>query len=171
MKVGRPTKYKADFCQRAHALAADGATDIEIADALGVEVRTLYRWKAEHPEFSQATALGKEAADDRVEASLYHRSVGYSHDAVKIFMPAGATKPVVASYREHYPPDTAAASLWLRNRRPEKWRDKQDIEHSGGVTVELVRFSDGSNNPASKQMGSQVVPAPSVDGVGKRYKP
>jgi hypothetical protein len=33
-------------------------------------------------------------------------------------------EPVYAEYTEHYPPDTGAASLWLRNRQPEKWRDK-----------------------------------------------
>lgn len=136
-EVGRPSKYEPGFCETAHRLAVDGATDIELADALDVHVATLYRWKAEYSEFREAISLGKEAADDRVEASLYHRAVGYSHDAVKIFMPGGAEKPVVAPYREHYPPDTAAASLWLRNRRPDRWRDKQDFEQSGNVKMEI----------------------------------
>ncbi len=123
-KGGRPTKYDIEFCNVAHAMAASGATDLEIADVLKVSTVTIWRWKAEHPEFCKAIQLGKDSADDRVEASLYHRAIGYSHDAVKIFMPANAPAPVVAEYREHYPPDTAAASLWLRNRRPDKWRDK-----------------------------------------------
>ncbi len=135
---GRPSKYDPLFCETAFTLASQGATDIEIADALSVHVSTYYRWRAEHEEFREATAAGKEAADERVEASLYHRAVGYSHDAVKIFMPAGATKPVLAKYREHYPPDTTAASLWLRNRRPDKWRDKQEVEHN--ATGELAAF-------------------------------
>jgi hypothetical protein len=146
-KGGRPSKYDPQFCVTAHTLAAQGATDVEIADALEIHVATFYRWKAEHSEFREATGAGKEAADDRVEASLYHRAVGYSHDAVKIFMPAGAENPVIAHYREHYPPDTAAASLWLRNRRADKWRDKQDIEHSGAVNVEIVRFSNDGTDP------------------------
>jgi hypothetical protein len=61
-----------------------------------------------------------EVADDRVVRSLYQRSVGYSCEAVKIFMPAGAKQPVYVPYREHVPPDTAAASLWLRNRRKDE---------------------------------------------------
>lgn len=141
MPAGRPTKYQPEFCETVHKLAAQGATDVEIADVLEIHVATLYRWKAEHLEFREATALGKEAADDRVEASLYHRACGYTHEAVKIFMPAGATAPVIAPYREHYPPDTTAASLWLRNRRPEKWRDKQEIEHGGNVNVGLVNIT------------------------------
>lgn len=156
MPAGRPSKYDPAFCEMAHRLAVQGATDIEIADAFEVHVATLYRWKAEHPELRDAMAFGKEAADDRVEASLYHRAVGYSHDAVKIFMPAGATAPVVAAYREHYPPDTAAASLWLRNRRPDKWRDKQDHEHTGkdgGPLIPVLNVytnSDDRPSPAPK---------------------
>ena len=134
-ETGRPSKYDPVFCETAFMLATQGATYIEIADALEVHVATYYRWRAEHQEFRDATSAGKEAADDRVEASLFHRAVGYSHDAVKIFMPAGATAPVLAPFREHYPPDTAAASLWLRNRRPEKWRDKV-----------VQTFEDGQGN-------------------------
>jgi hypothetical protein len=35
---------------------------------------------------------------------------------------------VYAPYVANYPPDTAAASLWLRNRQPEKWRDRQNLD-------------------------------------------
>jgi hypothetical protein len=65
--------------------------------------------------------------------SLYNRGLGYQHQAVKIFMPAGAGAPVYAPYTEHYPPDTKAASLWLRNRQPERWRDKREVDHMGSL--------------------------------------
>jgi hypothetical protein len=61
-----------------------------------------------------------EVADDRVVRSVYQRSVGYTYEAVNIFMPAGAKQPVYAPHREHVPPDTAAASLWLQNRRKDE---------------------------------------------------
>jgi hypothetical protein len=54
---------------------------------------SLFRWRAAYPEFCEAAQAGKEAADDRVEASLYDRALGYSHDAVKMFMLAGARPP------------------------------------------------------------------------------
>jgi hypothetical protein len=56
------------------------------------------------------------------------RANGYSYDAVKIFMPAGAKKPVYAPYREHVPPDTTAAIFWLKNRDPAHWRDAWQLE-------------------------------------------
>lgn len=128
---GQPTLYIPEYCEIVANFCAKGMTDFEVAQELRVHVCTLYRWKASHPEFCEALKVGKEAADDRVEASLFHRAVGYSHSAVKIFMPAGADAPVYAPYTEHAPPDTGAATLWLTNRRGKDWRSKQSLEHSG----------------------------------------
>jgi hypothetical protein len=58
--------------------------------------------------------------------------VGYSYDAVKIFLPAGASKPTIVPYVEHVPPDTTAAIFWLKNRQPAHWRDAWQIEASVG---------------------------------------
>jgi transposase-like protein len=40
-------------------------------------------------------------------------------------------------------PDTTAQIFWLKNRKPAKWRDKQEIEHSGGMsnTIDLSGLS------------------------------
>ena len=56
------------------------------------------------PEFRESIARGKIEADARVAEALYHRGCGYSHPAVKIFMPAGAAAPVCVPYVKHYPP-------------------------------------------------------------------
>ena len=34
---------------------------------------------------------------------------------------------VITPTVKHYPPDTQAASLWLRNRQPQLWRDKTEV--------------------------------------------
>jgi hypothetical protein len=149
---GRPSGYTTQHAERAYTLAQGGATDLEIADALKIGNKTFYRWRNEHPEFRQATAMGKEAADERVERSLYQRALGYSHPAVKIFMPANAEAPVYAEYIEHYPPDTAAASLWLRNRKSQEWRDKVDHEltgKDGAPLVPVINVTVGGTKPPS----------------------
>lgn len=128
---GRPTLYRKEYDEQARKLCLLGATDAELADFFGVVVSTIALWKVEHPKFSDAIARGKLIADAEVADKLYHRALGYSHDAVKIFMPQGASGPVYAPYIEHYPPDTAAASLWLRNRQGGKWRDKQEPADAG----------------------------------------
>lgn len=132
---GRPSKYRAEFAEQAYKFCLLGAKGDELARMFDVTPSTIDLWKTAHPEFSGSITRGMTTADAEVAERMYMRAMGYSHEAVKIFMPAGATQPVYAPYTEHYPPDTPAASLWLRNRQPAKWRDKQDVEHSGEVTV------------------------------------
>ena len=81
--------YDPTVAYQAKKLCQLGATDIELADFFGVCRDTIYQWVIEFPDFSDALKVGKSPADDRVERSLYHRAIGFSHDAVKIFMPAG----------------------------------------------------------------------------------
>lgn len=129
---GRPTLYRDTHPERAYKLYMLGLTDEEVAVAFGVHRDTLFEWCHQHPEFSDASDAGKLPADSSVAVSLYKRAMGYSHEAVKIFMPQGADEPVYAPYVEHYPPDTPAASLWLRNRQPGKWRDRQELTGKDG---------------------------------------
>ena len=140
--VGRPTKYKPEFVEQARKLCMLGATDMELADFFSVNVLTIYRWQHEHEDFCKALTSGKELADERVERSFYNRAVGYTFDSVKIFMPSGASEPVHAHYREHVPPDTGACMSWLKNRRKETWRDKQDIDHNVSFAVVKVNETD-----------------------------
>lgn len=127
--VGRPTAFKPEFTARAKKLAYFGLTDIEIADVLEVNVSTLYLWRHEYPDFSEALVVGKAACDDRVERSLYNRAVGYTFETEKVFQYQGEI--VRAPTRDHVPPSETAALVWLKNRRPDKWRDLQQHEHGG----------------------------------------
>jgi hypothetical protein len=127
--VGRPSSYSEDYARQAEKLAQLGATDQEIADFFEVDVRTIYRWKHDHDEFCQAVKVGKDVADERVERSLYQKAIGYEQDEVKIFMPAGAAEPVYAPFRAKIAADTTAAIFWLKNRRKDDWRDKQEVKH------------------------------------------
>ena len=135
---GRPTAFKPAFVDQARKACEAGFTDRELAELFGVAETTINAWKLAHVEFSQALNAGKGVPDERVKRSLYHRAVGYSYDAVKIFMPAGAPAPVYAPYTEHVPPDTTAAIFWLKNRDPDNWRDKQEVAHSGGINLTVT---------------------------------
>lgn len=146
--VGRPTDYKPEYAEQAYKLCLLGATDAEMADFFRVTEQTLNNWKKSHPEFFESITRGKLLADAEVAEKLYQRAKGYSHEAVKIFNHQGVK--MVVPYVEHYPPDTQAASLWLRNRQPAKWRDKQDIEHSGEVktappVIHILAYDDDTD--------------------------
>lgn len=139
---GRPSKYKPEFVAQAQKLCELGATDREIAKFFGVSDDSLLRWRYLYPEFCGAMRTGKDACDDRVMHSLYHKAVGYSFDSVKIMQHEGS--PLIVPYVEHVPPSDTAIAFWLKNRRPNEWRDK--IEHTGpeggAIKVEIVRFSE-----------------------------
>ena len=139
-KAGRPPTYKKEFAKQAAKLCELGATDIELADFFGVNVVTIYRWRNEHVEFCKAVIAGKERADERVERSLYQRAVGYTFESEKVFQFQGEI--VRAPTREHVPPDPGAAMNWLKNRKGQDWRDKQEVEHSGGVRMVAVTDID-----------------------------
>lgn len=129
-----------------------GATDKEIGDFFGVTEQTINNWKADFPNFFESIKAGKIKADALVAHKLYHRAIGYKHDAVKILtVPRGGntgSDVVHEPYVEHYPPDPTSAIFWLKNRRPDLWRDKQDIEHSGAVTLESLIASSWSPTPS-----------------------
>ena len=130
MPAGRPTKYKPEYKDLAYKICLlKNATDADLAKIFDVEESTIYKWKNDYPEFSEAIKEGKEIADAEVVAALYHRAKGYSHPEDKIFNDNGT--PLVVPTTKHYPPDTAAAFIWLKNRAG--WRDKQEVEHSGEV--------------------------------------
>lgn len=133
MAGGRPTKYTPENLNMVRMLAKLGATNQEMAEALNVTLSTFHLWRNTHEEFSDAIKVGKDAADDRVAESLYQRAMGYSHPELDIRVIDGAIveTPVI----KHYAPDTTAAIFWLKNRRPQEWRDKQEIEHTGEVSL------------------------------------
>lgn len=127
--MGRPSKYDPAFAGQAAKLCALGATDRDLGDFFEVSEQTINAWKITFPEFLESLKVGKDAADNRVEQSLYRRALGYSHDAVKILTVEG--KVVQEPFVEHYPPDTTACIFWLKNRRKSEWRDRIEQEHSG----------------------------------------
>ena len=127
---GRPTKYDPNYNNQAYKLCLLGATDKDLADFFEATEPTVNNWKKEYPDFLQALKDGKEVADAVIATKLFHRAKGYEH-----------VETITASFQgkitdqrdiiKHYPPDTTACIFWLKNRKPEWWRDKQDVELSG----------------------------------------
>lgn len=136
--MGRPTKYKPEFALVARVLCKRGATDYEIAAELGVDPKTVSRWKVTHDDFCQALKIHKEDFDDSIERSLAMRASGYEVETEKVFCSHGRITRAKTS--EYIAPDVGAIKLWLTNRRPDKWRDKSQTELTGkdGGAIEVV---------------------------------
>ncbi|MAR57107.1 MAG: terminase [Rickettsiales bacterium] len=122
--AGRPSSYKEEYAKQAYKLCLLGATDDQMADFFGCAKSTFSLWKTKHDDLSEALKKGKSFADARVAEALFHRALGYQHAEDKIFMHEG--KPVVVNTTKHYPPDPVSCIYWLKNRRPDLWRDKPE---------------------------------------------
>lgn len=133
--MGRPSMYQPQFSEQALKLCRLGATDRELADFFGVSEQTINAWKTAHPEFLESLRAGKGMADAEVADKLFKRATGYEHAAVKIVANANTGQEHIVDYTERYPPDTTAAIFWLKNRRPDLWRDKTEQQLSGHVAI------------------------------------
>lgn len=134
--MARPTEFKTEYVEQVEKLCKLGATDKEIADFFCVSETTVNNWKNQHPEFLESLKKGKYIADAEVASKLYHRATGYEHSDTHISNYQGEiTKTEII---KHYPPETVACIFWLKNRQPQKWRDKHDLEHTGKNGTPLI---------------------------------
>ncbi|GKV70268.1 transposase [Sporosarcina sp. NCCP-2716] len=151
-KTGRKGKYH-DWLTNEGLLtlegwARDGLIDEQIAHNIGISRSTLNDWKLKYPDISDALKRGKEVVDRQVENALLKNALGFQYDEVtrenvwdedKQVHRMTVTKVVTKEVK----PDTTAQIFWLKNRKPNEWRDKRDIEHSGTVqnNVDLSALS------------------------------
>lgn len=127
--MGRPTKYKTEYAEQAKKLCKLGATNAQLADFFEVTVSTVSLWMVEHQDFSDAVKLPKAEADERVEQSLFQRAMGYEHDEIDIRVVDHEI--VQTPVRKFYPPDSTAMIFWLKNRKPDQWRETKAVELTG----------------------------------------
>ncbi len=129
---GRPTRYREIYADQAYKLTMLGYVDRELADFFQVEEKTINNWKKAHPKFLQSLNAGKDLADAEVVVSLYQRAKGYKHKETKVFNNNGEI--LTYDVEKHYPPETGAIALFLHNRQPKRYRNRQEIES----TVKVV---------------------------------
>lgn len=141
-KRGRPSLYKPEYAKQAKELALLGLIDEEMAGVFGISVSKFNEWKKQHPEFMESLKEGKVIADAKVSQALFHRACGYSRDDVHISNYQGQI--TITPVMKHYPPDTAAAFIWLKNRQGKLWKDKTDDASKGGTDLAeaLSRLAD-----------------------------
>ena len=135
---GRPTKYKPEFAEQVYKLASEGFTDRKMAGFFKVDERTINNWKDKHPEFFQSLKKGKDEFDsDVIEKALSKRAAGYKYKeitrAISKDPDPKTSKPTMVTIKEvtkEVAPDPTSMIFWLKNRRPDRWRDKQSIDLS-----------------------------------------
>ena len=135
---------------RLEAWARDGLTDEQIADNIGIRRETLYDWKKKYPHISNALKRGKDVVDIQVENALLNKAQGITKTLIKPIKIKTVTydngKRVKEEEHIKYaeeevfvPPDTVAQIFWLKNRKPNTWKDKPvDNEGQQDNTVRVI---------------------------------
>ena len=138
--------------------AKDGLIDEDIAKNMGINVRTLYTWQEKYDQIKQALKVGKEVADRIIENALYKSAQGYKVSLKKAFKvhkieydpKTGRRKKeydeiVTAEEEEYVPAQVTAQIFWLKNRKPDKWRDKpvdETIDNNITIKWEEEGYAD-----------------------------
>ena len=138
---GRPTLYKPEYDAQVLKLCLLGATDKDIASFFEVNVDTYYEWLKKHPSFTESVKRGKHEADANVATSLYKKAMGTTVKEIDIRVIDG--KIIQTVIEKHLPPDTGAAIFWLKNRKPEQWRDRVNLNHQLGIVdIQPIEWID-----------------------------
>lgn len=121
--------------------ARDGLTDEQIADNMEIDVRTLYRWKNKHSQICQSLKKNKGIADYQVQNALFKSATGYTetHTTQKVTKDGDVVDYEVTTY---YPPNPTSIIYWLKNRKPNEWRDKQQEKNDDESNKKVVIVDD-----------------------------
>lgn len=117
--------------------ARDGLTDEQIAYNMGICRDTLIQWKKRYSDISDTLKKGKEVVDRQVENALLKRALGYKYTEVTKERIEGGFV-VTKEVTKEVVPDTTAQIFWLKNRKPNEWRDKQNVELEGEIGVNII---------------------------------
>lgn len=160
------TIYWPDRIDYVKAVAAQGLSDTEMAQYLGVSADLLDSWKAYYPLFAKAIEEGRSQADVEVIQALHKNAVGYTYETdVVVRSRAGAD---VITAEKYMPPDTNAQKFWLANRSA-AWRQGQNLNIGGqsGKPVE-VKVDAETKMMVIHSILNMITPRP--DGDGKAPK-
>ena len=144
--------------------ARDGLIEKQIAHNMGVSATTIREWKKRFPEIAEALRKGKEVVDREVENALYKSALGFMQKVkkpVKIreveYDPKSGKKIkesekwVQVEEEIYVPPQVTAQIFWLKNRKPDEWREKNDLTltPSNGVLESLMELHNGKRQVES----------------------
>lgn len=120
---GRPTEYTPELGERILELMEEGLSLTAAAAECDVHRQRVYEWEGRHPDFAEDVKLGRA----KRQAFLERRLMG------------AADGPIVTS-----------SIFALKNTNPDDWRDKREVEHSGGIETTTKEQRDAAVAAASR---------------------
>lgn len=152
-QVGRKPRYdqwnQGEGLLKVEAWARDGLTDLQICQNMGISQTTFYEWRNRFPKFKDTLKRGKEVVDIQVENALLKRALGYEYEEYKTIIDDAGNKKKqrIEKTTKTVAPDTTAQIFWLKNRKRNEWRDRQDIDQTSRViTVDVGEWDNDDND-------------------------
>ena len=110
---------------------------------MNISRSTLSEWKKKYSDISDTLKKEKEIVDYEVENALLKRALGYKYKEVT---KESFLNPFTSNYElrvtkeveKEVPPDVGAAMAWLKNRKPDQWRDKPQPKDEEDDSVVIV---------------------------------
>lgn len=135
--------------------AKSGLTDEQIAKNIGINRTTLYDWKKKETNIADALKKGKEVIDFEVENALLKKALGYTITIKEEKLDKDGCVHTLEK-DVHIPPDTTAQIFWLKNRKPNNWKDrvetdedKEAVANASQVIAKIRKvaqeYTDGTN--------------------------
>ena len=131
-----------DGLLRLEGWARDGLTDEQIAGNIGRNPATLYKWIDKYGEIGKAIKKGKAPVDIQVENAMLKRAMGYDYEEV-ITEVYDNGKKHIRKVKKHMPGDVTAMIFWLKNRKPDKWRDKPEMKEDSDTLKAAKQLLEG----------------------------
>ena len=108
---------------------------------MGISGASLYKYQLQFPEIVEALKRGKAPVDNQVENMLLKRAMGYEYEETTteiIESPDGTKRKHIKKTKKMVVPDTTAQIFWLKNRRPDMWRDKPEGFGADNEPVKVI---------------------------------
>src|SRR6056297_1379944 len=109
--------------------AKDGLSNEQIAHNMGVSQQTFYNYLKKHVEILEAIKRSKEVVDREVENAMHKSANGYFVEEIKEIIEKdemGKDRKKIERNKKWIPPNPALNIFWLKNRKPEKWRNNPE---------------------------------------------
>lgn len=135
-------EYTKDTAIIIGALARQGLTLKQITESLGITQATLNAWRKKYPELGRVLRQNCLIADAMVEGSLYQRAIGFEYDE-EVYTELTDGEVKVKRHHKYMPSDITACIYWLKNRQPERWRERKEDGDAKDVTVIMDKTSEG----------------------------
>ena len=142
-----PGKYRDWITQegllKIEGWARDGLTDEQISHNIGIHPSTLYDWQKKYSEIAEALKKGKEVIDRQVENALLKRALGYEYEEVKQIIEKdekGKDRKRIEKTIKQVIPDTTAQIFWLKNRKPDEWRRRDESAEEQRLRIAKLKY-------------------------------